>query len=74
MSVKLKALPYPVCPDVYQFDHWEGGVVNPALAETTVIMDTNKLVTAVFMIKHECGDYVTRVIYLAITTMIVLLN
>jgi hypothetical protein len=56
MSVKLKAEPYPVCPNVYQFDHWDGGVTDQNLADTTIVMDANKIVTAVFIAKRQCGD------------------
>jgi hypothetical protein len=45
------------CPDVYVFDHWEGpAVMNPNAAETTVLMDNNVQLTAVFNATRACGD------------------
>ena len=44
------------CPDVYVFDHWEGDVDDPNSANTTIVMDTDKTVTAVFVATRQCGD------------------
>jgi hypothetical protein len=45
------------CPDVYVFDHWEGpAVLDPNAAETTVLMDNNVQITAVFNTTRACGD------------------
>lgn len=44
------------CPDVYVFDHWEGDVNDPNSANTTIFMDTDKTVTAVFADGRQCGD------------------
>jgi len=38
------------------FDHWEGDVVDPNSAETTVWMEQDKTVTAVYMDARVCGD------------------
>jgi hypothetical protein len=44
------------CPDVYKFKHWDGDVADPNSASTTVVMDSDKTVTAVFNATRECGD------------------
>lgn len=44
------------CPDVYNFDHWEGEVVDANAANTTVFMDGHKTITAVFLSTRQCGD------------------
>ena len=54
--VRIKAERFINCPDVYTFDHWEGDVNDPNLANTTVFMDTDKTVTAVFVDGRQCGD------------------
>jgi hypothetical protein len=56
-TVNLAALPYIQCPSVYRFDHWTGEVANPNSANTTVLMDADKVVTAVFVLAIPvCGD------------------
>lgn len=54
--VNINAQQFAKCPDVYQFDHWEGDVNDPNSANTTVFMDTDKTVTAVFVDGRKCGD------------------
>jgi hypothetical protein len=56
-TVDLAALSYVQCPSVYQFDHWTGDVNNAYSANTTVLMNGNKAVTAVFVLANPvCGD------------------
>ena len=56
-AVDLEARLFKTCPAVYHFDHWEGDVVDPNSPLTTVIMDEDKIVTAVFVaFKPVCGD------------------
>jgi len=54
--VNINAQQFAKCPDVYVFDHWEGDVNDPNSANTTVFMDTDKTVTAVFVDGRQCGD------------------
>jgi hypothetical protein len=54
--VNIKAQQFAKCPDMYVFDHWEGDVNDPNSANTTVFMDTDKTVTAVFVDGRQCGD------------------
>lgn len=44
------------CPQVYVFDHWEGDVADPNSAITSVLMDSDKTTTAVFVDGRKCGD------------------
>jgi probable HAF family extracellular repeat protein len=56
-AIDLEARLFKTCPAVYHFDHWEGDVVDPNSSLTTVIMDEDKIVTAVFVaFKPVCGD------------------
>lgn len=56
-AVDLAAQLFMACPAVYHFDHWEGDVIDPNLSLTTVIMDEDKVVTAVFVARERvCGD------------------
>ena len=56
-NVPIVAEQYNNCPDVYVFDHWEGqGILDPNAASTTVLMDTNVQITAVFTATRNCGD------------------
>lgn len=54
--VNLNATQFIHCPDIYQFDHWVGGVTDTNSANTTILMDSDKIVTAVFTATRECGD------------------
>jgi len=54
--VDISASRFVDCPDVYVFDYWDGDVADPCSAETTITMDTDKTVTAVFVDGRECGD------------------
>jgi hypothetical protein len=54
--VSIKAERFVNCPDVYTFDHWEGDVNDPNSADTTVFMDSDKTITAVFVDGRQCGD------------------
>ena len=56
-AVDLEARLFKSCPAVYHFDHWEGDVVDPNSSLTTVIMDEDKTITAVFVaFEPVCGD------------------
>jgi hypothetical protein len=44
------------CPNVYAFDHWEGDVNDPNSANTTIVMNMDKTVKAVFVDGRQCGD------------------
>lgn len=54
--VSLNATRFVNCPDVYEFDHWEGDVNDVNEPNTTIIMDSNKTVTGVFVDDRQCGD------------------
>ena len=46
-----------LCPDVYEFDHWQGDVADANSAWTSVIMDSDKTVTAIYApAERVCGD------------------
>lgn len=55
-EVSLNAQEYVQCPEVWEFDHWEGDVVDPNSADTTTWMLDDKTVTAVYTDARECGD------------------
>ena len=56
-SVPINAQRYVNCPDVQVFDHWEGdGVAEPGEAETTVLMDGPRTVTAFYVDGRACPD------------------
>ena len=56
-AVDLQAQLFEACPAVYHFDHWQGDVIDPNSSLTTVIMDEDKIVTAVFVAPEPvCGD------------------
>ena len=55
-TVNINADRFSSCPDVYIFEHWEGDVVDPNAANTSLLMDIDKTVTAVFVATRECGD------------------
>lgn len=46
------------CPYVYRFDHWVGDVDDVSSPSTTVLMDSDKTVTVVFVKDEQrvCGD------------------
>jgi hypothetical protein len=47
----------PDCPYVYYFQHWLGDVADANSASTTVLMEDNKTVTAIFAVgERVCGD------------------
>jgi len=55
--VPIAAEQYNNCPDVYVFDHWEGlGITDPNAANTTVTMNTDVQIVAVFTATRNCGD------------------
>jgi len=54
--VNIDAQKFAKCPDVYVFDHWDGDVTDANSADTTVFMDSNKTITAVFVDDRQCGD------------------
>ncbi len=55
-TVKLSTDPSPLCPNIYQLDHWVGDVTDANSANTTILMESDKTVTAVFTPTRECGD------------------
>ena len=55
-SVQITAERFVDCPDIFVFDHWEGPVGDPNSPTTTVLMDTDKTVTAVFVPTRQRGD------------------
>jgi probable HAF family extracellular repeat protein len=56
-AIDLEVRLFKSCPAVYHFDHWEGDVVDPNSSLTTVIMDEDKTITAVFVaFEPVCGD------------------
>lgn len=54
--VDISAQPFIDCPDVYQFDYWDGDVTDANSASTTVFMDSDKTIKGVFVATRECGD------------------
>ncbi len=56
VTANISAQRFVDCPNVYVFDHWEGDVNDPNSANTTIIMDANETVTAVFVDDRQCGD------------------
>jgi len=54
--VTISAERFVNCPDVYEFDHWGGDVTDPNSSSTTVNMNQDKSVTAVFVDDRQCGD------------------
>jgi hypothetical protein len=56
--VSINAEPFTACPDVYRLDHWIGdGIGEPNAAETTVLIDAEKTITAVYVAdERRCGD------------------
>jgi hypothetical protein len=56
--IRIGTGPSRKCPYVYRFDHWEGDVAEPNSPSTTVLMDTDKTIKAVFYRDNnrECGD------------------
>jgi hypothetical protein len=54
--ISIKAERFVNCPDVYTFDHWDGDANDPNSADTTVFMDLDKTITAVFVDGRQCGD------------------
>jgi uncharacterized delta-60 repeat protein len=56
VMANISARRFVGCPDVYVFNHWVGDVSDPNSANTTIVMDTDKTVTAVFVDGRQCGD------------------
>ena len=52
----INATRFVQCPNIRRFDHWEGQVSDPNSAQTTVFMDADKTVTAIFVDGAICGD------------------
>lgn len=44
--IDLSAMVYNACPQIYQFSSWTGDVASSTSAQTTILMDGNKTVTA----------------------------
>jgi uncharacterized delta-60 repeat protein len=44
------------CPGVYVFSHWVGAVADANAASTTVVMDNDQTIKAVFVDGRRCGD------------------
>ncbi|MHC4461408.1 MAG: hypothetical protein ACYS6W_02265 [Planctomycetota bacterium] len=55
-TMPLSATQFVSCPDVYQFDYWIGDVNDVNDPNTSILMDSDKTVTAVFVATRECGD------------------
>jgi probable HAF family extracellular repeat protein len=56
-NITIDARPSTDCPYVYYFQHWLGDVADANSARTTVLMDGNKTVTAIFAFgERVCGD------------------
>jgi hypothetical protein len=56
VTVNISAERFVNCPNVYVFNHWVGDVNDPNSANTTIVMDTDKTITAVFVDGRQCGD------------------
>jgi len=56
MMLNISAEQFSVCPDVYVFDHWEGDVVDQYSSNTSVFLDADKTITAVYVSSQTCGD------------------
>jgi len=54
--VLLQAGRFINCPEVYRFGYWKGDVEIATSPATSVIMDSDKSVTAVFLDDRQCGD------------------
>ncbi len=54
--INMSAKRFIKCPYVYKFDRWEGNVAVPSSPLTTIYMDANQTVTAVFVDDAKCGD------------------
>ncbi len=54
--VNLRAADFIECPDVDSFDHWVGDVNDVNSPLTTIFMNANKTVEAVFVSEHLYGD------------------
>lgn len=47
----------PDCPNVYKFDHWEGDVADANSSLTSLVMDSDKYIKAVYVADQRvCGD------------------
>ncbi len=55
-DVNLSTEDFIQCPYVYRFDHWVGTVGDVNSPSTTIVMDANKTVTAVFVGGRIAGD------------------
>ena len=58
-TVDVSAAEFANCevdPNVYQFDVWQGDVNDINSASTSIIMDADETITAVFVGNRECGD------------------
>jgi len=54
--VALNASRFVSCPTVYLFDHWVGNVADTHAADTTIVMNGDQTVQAVFVDGRVCGD------------------
>jgi len=55
-QISLSAERFISCPDVMAIDHWEGDVSDAGSGSTTILMDMDKTVTAVYIDDSTCGD------------------
>jgi hypothetical protein len=55
-TVNLSASRFVSCPSVYVFDHWVGNVADTHAADTTIVMNGDQTVQAVFVDGRVCGD------------------
>lgn len=55
--VYINARRCPICPDVYDFDHWEGDIEEPNSPSDFLTMNKNRTITAVYVLDERvCGD------------------
>ncbi len=54
--VDVNAATFVKCPDTYLFQYWEGPVADSNLPYTTITMDVDRTITAVFDPNRVCGD------------------
>ncbi|MFI4912371.1 MAG: hypothetical protein ACIAQZ_11955 [Sedimentisphaeraceae bacterium JB056] len=57
-EIEISAVDFAgACPTGYSFDHWEvDGVLYSDQADTTLVVDADMTLTAVFVSSNECGD------------------
>lgn len=62
--VDLEAFSYVICPDIYSFTGWVGDVADSGLPITTITMDTDKTITANFVLdQKQCQEIQTDIAF-----------